>query len=130
MARRANTGIHVSETMCATGLGNLPQARRVSPPTLTIGDMIMAEERITEVQSPDGNTHTHTTVVTDGARSGGGGGMVLIALLVIVALVIGIWAFNKYGGAEANKDNAIANAANQVGDAAQKAGNAAQDAAH
>ena len=89
----------------------------------------MAEERITEVRSQDGDTHTHTTVIADGARSGGGGGIFLIALLIIVALVIGVWAFNKWGGAEANKDNAVANAANQVGDAAQKAGNAAQDAA-
>jgi uncharacterized protein HemX len=90
----------------------------------------MAEERITEVQSPGGETQTHTTVITDGERSGGGGGIFLIALLIIVALVLGIWAFNKYGGAEANKDNAVANAANQVGDAAQKAGDAAQDAAN
>jgi hypothetical protein len=98
--------------------------------TLAFGEKIMAEERITEVQSPDGNTHTHTTVVTDGARSGSGGGIFLIALLIIVAIVVAVWAFNKYGGAEADKDNAIANAAYQVGDAAQKAGNAAQDAAH
>lgn len=95
----------------------------------TGSSIIMVEERVTEVQSPDGNTHTHTTVVSDGGRSGGGG-MFLIALLIIVALVIGVWAFNKYGGAEANKDNAIANAANQVGDAAQEAGNAAKDAAN
>jgi len=88
----------------------------------------MAEERITEVQSPDGDTHTHTTVIADGARSGGGG-LFLIALLIIVALVVGVWAFNRFGGAEANKDNAIANAANQVGDAAQQAGDAAQEAA-
>ena len=90
----------------------------------------MAEERITEVESPDGSTHTHTTVIADGARSGGGGGIFLIALLIIVALVLGVWAFNRWGGAEANKDNAVAAAANQVGDAAQKAGDAAQDAAN
>jgi uncharacterized protein HemX len=88
----------------------------------------MVEERVTEVQSPDGNTHTLSTVVSVGARSGGGG-MFVIALLIIIALVIGVWAFNKYGGAEANKDNAVANAANQVGDAAQEAGAAAKDAA-
>jgi agmatine/peptidylarginine deiminase len=55
--------------------------------------------------------------------------MFIIALLIIVALVVGVWAFNKWGGAEANKDNAIANAANQVGDAAQDVGAAAKDAA-
>jgi uncharacterized membrane protein len=89
----------------------------------------MVEERITEVESPSGNTHTHTTVIADGERSGGGGGIFLIALLIIVALIVGIWACNKYGGAEANKDNSVANSANQVGDAAQKVGDAAQDAA-
>jgi uncharacterized protein HemX len=89
----------------------------------------MVEERVTQVDSPEGATHTHTTVITDGERSGAGGGILLIALLIIVALVVGVWAFNKYGGAEANKDNAIANAANQVGDAAQSVGDAAQDAA-
>jgi hypothetical protein len=88
----------------------------------------MVEERVTEVHEPDGDTHTHTTVISDGARSGGGG-MFIIALLIIVALVVGVWAFNKWGGAEANKDNAIANAANQVGDAAQDVGAAAKDAA-
>jgi uncharacterized protein HemX len=89
----------------------------------------MAEERVTETRTPDGNTHTHTTVIEDGGRSGGGAGW-LIALLILVAIVIGVWAFTQWGGSEANKNNAIANAANQVGDAAQKAGNAAQDAAN
>ena len=89
----------------------------------------MAEERVTETRSPDGNTHTHTTVIEDGGRSGGGAGW-LIALLILVAIVIGVWAFTQWGGSEANKNNAIANAANQVGDAAQQAGNAAQDAAN
>jgi len=48
----------------------------------------MAEERVTETRSPDGNTHTHTTVIEDGGRSGGGAGW-LIALLILVAIVIG-----------------------------------------
>ena len=89
----------------------------------------MAEERVTETQTPDGATHTHTTIIEDGGRSGGGAGW-LIAVLILIAIVIGVWAFTRYGGSEANKNNAIANAANQVGDAAQKAGNAAQDAAN
>jgi len=89
----------------------------------------MAEERVTETQTPDGATHTHTTIIEDGGRSGGGAGW-LIAVLILIAIVIGVWAFTRYGGSEANKNNAIANAANQVGDAAQKAGDAAQDAAN
>jgi hypothetical protein len=89
----------------------------------------MAEERITEIRSPDGDTHTHTTVISDGGGRSCGGALFVIALLIVVALIVGIWAFNTYGGAEANKDNAIANAANQVGDAAHDVGDAAQQAA-
>jgi uncharacterized membrane protein len=89
----------------------------------------MAQERVTETRTPEGDTHTHTTIIEDGGRSGGGAGW-LIAVLILIAIVIGVWAFTRYGGSEANKNNAIANAANQVGDAAQKAGNAAQDAAN
>lgn len=89
----------------------------------------MAQERVTETRTPDGDTHTHTTVIEDGGRSSGGAGW-LIALLILIAIVIGVWAFTQWGGSEANKNNAIANAANQVGDAAQQAGDAAQDAAN
>jgi hypothetical protein len=103
-------------------------ARRFAPNLIRRG-IAMVEERVTEVHSPDGDTHTHTTVVSDGGRAGGGG-MFMIALLIIVALVIGVWAFSKWGGAEASKDNAIANAAHQVGDAAKSVGDAAQDAAN
>ncbi len=88
----------------------------------------MAEERITEVRTPDGDTHTTHTVVTDGETRDGGSGW-LIAIVLLVAVVAGIWIFSSMGGAEANKDNAIASAANNVGDAAQKVGDAAQDAA-
>lgn len=88
----------------------------------------MTEERITEVETPGGDTHTHTTVITDQPRSGGGGTW-MIALLVLVALVVGIWAFSTMGGAEMNKDNAVADAANSVGDAATQVGDAAQEAA-
>lgn len=88
----------------------------------------MTEERITEVHTPDGDTHTTRTVVTDAPRSGGGSGW-LIAIVLIIALVVGIWAFTTMGGSEAAKDDAIADAADQVGDAAQSVGDAAQDAA-
>lgn len=88
----------------------------------------MTEERITEVRTPEGDTHTtHTTVISDEPRSGGSGWV--IALVLIIALVVGIWAFTSMGGAEVAKDDAIAGAANDVGDAAQSVGDAAQDAA-
>jgi len=90
----------------------------------------VAEERITEVETPTGDTHTTHTIVTDGEpRSGGGSGW-LIAIVLIIAVIAGIWFFSGMSGAEANKDNAIANAANDVGDAAQNVGDAAQDAAN
>lgn len=87
----------------------------------------MAEERITEYQSPSGNTHTHTTVIDDG-RSGGGSGW-MVALVLIVALAVGIWFFAGMSNSEAAKDNAIAEAAQNVGNAASNVGDAAQDAA-
>ncbi len=89
----------------------------------------MAEERITTVETPAGDTHTtHTTVIDDGARSGGGSGW-FIGLILILALVAGIYFFTQSNNSQAAKDNAIAGAANNIGDAAKKAGNAAQDAA-
>ena len=71
----------------------------------------MAEERITEVETPSGNTHTHTTVVSDGERSGGGATWIIVLLLIVVAAGA-LYFFSGMAGSEANKDNAIANAAN------------------
>lgn len=89
----------------------------------------MAEERVTEVESPTGATHTHTTVITDGERSGGGGATLLIVLLVVVLAGIAIWFFAGVSNSEVSKNNAIESAANQVGDAAKDAGNAVETAA-
>jgi uncharacterized protein HemX len=87
----------------------------------------MAEERITEVETPTGNTHTHTTVINDEPR--GGGATWIIVLLIVVLAALAIWFFSGMRGTEMNKDNAVAAAANDVGDAAQQAGNAVEDAA-
>ena len=90
----------------------------------------MAEERITEVETPSGDTHTTHTIVTDGdTRSGGGGSGWLIAIVLLIAVVAGIWFFSGMSNSEANKDNAIANAADNVGAAAKQAGNAVENAA-
>ena len=89
----------------------------------------MVEERITEVQTPSGDTHTTHTVVTDGEPRRGGGAGWVIALVLIAALVAGFFLFSNMSGSEVAKDNAIENAANDVGDAAQNVGNAARDAA-
>ena len=88
----------------------------------------MVEERITEVETPSGNTHTHTTVVSDGERSGGGATWLIVLLLIIVAAVA-IWFFSGMSNSEVAKDNAVAEAAGDVGDAAQQAGQAVDEAA-
>ena len=87
----------------------------------------MAEERITEVETPSGNTHTHTTVVGDEPR--GGGATWIIVLLIVILAAVAIWFFSGMRGTEMAKDNAVAEAANNVGDAASQVGDAAQDAA-
>jgi|SRR6476469_10793446 len=90
----------------------------------------MAEERITEVETPSGDTHTTHTIVTDGdTRSGGGGSGWLIAIVLLIAVVAGIWFFSGMSNSEAKKDDAIANAADNVGAAAKQAGNAVENAA-
>ena len=90
----------------------------------------MVDERITEVETPTGDTHTTHTIVTDGEpRSGGGSGW-LIALVLIIAVIAGIWFFSGMSNSESAKDNAVANAANDVGAAAEQVGDAAQDAAN
>lgn len=88
----------------------------------------MAEERITETETPSGNVHTtHTVVTDDGARRGGGSGW-LIALVLIVVAIVGIYLFSRQSDSEIARDNAIAEAAGDVGDAAQNVGDAAKDA--
>lgn len=76
----------------------------------------MTEERITETSTPNGNTHTHTTVITDQPASGGG--MKWIGLMVLV--VVGIGAFFLF--------SQMSDAAAQVGDAAGQVGAAAEQA--
>lgn len=89
----------------------------------------MTEERITRVETPEGNTHTTTTIVNDGEPRRSGGGMTWFVLFVVLlAVLVGIWAFTQMGGAEMAKDNAMANAADKVGAAAENIGDAAQDA--
>jgi hypothetical protein len=88
----------------------------------------MTEERITDVETPQGNTHTTHTVVTDGEARRGGSGW-LIALLLIIALVAAFLIFSNMSGSEVAKDNAVADAAGEVGAAAEQVGDAAQDAA-
>lgn len=88
----------------------------------------MVEERVTRVETPTGEAHTHTTVISDGPRSGGGATWLILLLLVIVAAVA-VFYLSGMSSSEAAKDNAIADAAQDVGAAAGQVGDAAQDAA-
>jgi uncharacterized protein HemX len=90
----------------------------------------MVEERITRVETPAGDSHTHTTVVTDAPRSSGSGAMWVVVLLLIVVAAIAVFYLSGMSGSETAKDNAVAEAAGDVGDAAQQVGDAAQDAAN
>jgi len=87
----------------------------------------MTEERITEISTPDTNTHTHTTVITDQPRSGGGFKWVMLLALVVVGIGAFL-VFSQMGDAEAAKDNSVADAAQQVGEAAGQVGDAAEQA--
>jgi hypothetical protein len=90
----------------------------------------MTEERITQVETPSGDTHTHTTVVTDAPRSGGGGGaMWVIVLLLVIVAAVAVFYVSGTSGSEVAKDNAVAEAAGDVGNAAQEVGTAAREAA-
>jgi hypothetical protein len=86
----------------------------------------MTEERITEVETPSGNTHTSHTIVDREPRSGGSGWV--IAIILILALLIGGYFLMRGTNSEVARDNAVAEAAGDVGDAAQKVGEAAEDA--
>lgn len=87
----------------------------------------MTEERITETQTPDGNTHTHTTVITDQPRSGGGFKWFGLLALIVVG-VIAVMVFSQMSDSEMTKDTAVADAAAQVGEAAGQVGDAAEQA--
>ncbi|GGD62796.1 hypothetical protein [Croceicoccus mobilis] len=89
----------------------------------------MTEERITEVETPSGNTHTHTEIIRESEprRSGGAGWIILVVL--VIAVLIGAFVLMQGSEAEIAKDNAIAGAADSVGNAAESVGSAADAAA-
>ena len=87
----------------------------------------MTEERITETRTPEGNTHTTTTIVSDRASSGGGTKWVGLIVLVVIA-VAALFVFSQMSESEAAKEAAVAEAAQQVGDAAEQVGAAAEEA--
>jgi hypothetical protein len=88
----------------------------------------MTEERITRVETPEGDTHTTTTIIHDGEPRRSGGTTWFVLFVVLLAVLVGIWAFTQMGGAEMAEDDAMANAADKVGAAAENVGDAARDA--
>ena len=101
----------------------------VSPSIDSEGEIRMTEERITRVDTPEGNTHVRTEVIRDAEprRSGGLGVMLLVVL--VIALLVGGFVLMQGQNAEIAKDNAVADAAGSVGNAAESIGNAADQAA-
>ena len=88
----------------------------------------MTEERITETRTPEGDVHTHTTVITDQPRSGGGGFKWFGLLILIVVAGVAVLIFTRMSDAEVAKDTAVAEAAEDVGNAAGQVGDAAEQA--
>jgi len=87
----------------------------------------MTEERITETRTPEGNTHTHTTVVTDQPSSGGVFKWFGLLALIIVG-AIAVLMFSRMSDSEVARDTAVSDAAAKVGEAAGQVGDAAEEA--
>lgn len=82
----------------------------------------MTEERITETETPSGETYTTHTIVTE--RRGGGGGWI-IGIVVLLIAVAGLYFISQMSDFEVGKNNAMTEAAGDVGDAADKVGESA-----
>lgn len=93
----------------------------------------MTEERIVQAETPEGNTHTSTTIITDRPDPDSGISIWFVMFAVLLAVLVAIWAFSSMGtdtpaedpmDAAAEQLNAAAGA---VGDAAEEVGDAAGD---
>lgn len=86
------------------------------------------QERIIETERPpEAQVHT-TTVIRERSSSGAMG--IFMALVLLVAVLGGIYLFNRQSESEVARNGAMAEAARDVGQAANKVGDAAQDAAN
>jgi flagellar basal body-associated protein FliL len=90
-------------------------------------DKNMTEERISQTRTPEGNTHTTTTIVSDGKNSGGSSKFVILLILVFLAAGA-LFVFSQMSDSETAKDAAVGEAAQNVGKAAEQVGDAAEDA--
>lgn len=87
----------------------------------------MTEERTTETRTPESNTHSTTTIVTDRQNSGGSSKWIGLIALILVAAVAP-FVFSQMSDSEAAKDAAVGEAAQSVGNAAEQVGDAAEEA--
>lgn len=92
----------------------------------------MSEERIVRTDSPEGHTHTSTTIITDRPDPDSGISAWFVLFVVLLAVLIGIWAFSSMTNQDAVEDELMDDAASQlnaaagaVGDAANEVGDAA-----
>lgn len=94
----------------------------------------MTEERIVRADTPEGHTHTSTTIITDRPDPDSGISVWFVMFAVLLAVLIGIWAFVSMGNTETAETDVLDSAgaelsaaADAVGDAAADVGDAAGD---
>lgn len=87
----------------------------------------MTEERIVRAETPEGNTHTSTTIITDKPDPDSGISSWFVLFVVLLAVLIGIWAFTSMNNSDAAADDTMDNAAAQLDAAAGAVGDAASD---
>lgn len=86
----------------------------------------MAQERIIETRSEQGDVVSRHVIINEGSERSGRLWLVLVLLVAIIGV---LFAVGQLSDAEMTKDAAITQAAEQVGEAAEQVGDAAQEAA-
>src|SRR5690606_18208126 len=74
-----------------------PFAQCTVEPRKQAARFIMTEERTTTYETPDGGSHTTTTIVTDAPSRSRGAGMWLVAIVLLVAVIGGLYVFSELG---------------------------------
>ena len=88
----------------------------------------MADETVTTSGPNEPTPTAHTTIIREGSSGSGMG--IFLAVIPLIAIIGGIYIFNRNSASEDTRNNAVAEAARNVGNAATKAGNAAENAAN
>jgi hypothetical protein len=109
-------------------------------PVIANKEHAMTEERIVRAETPEGNTHTSTTIITDRPDPDSGISIWFVMFAVLLAVLVAIWAFSSMGSDTPVEDpmdqaadelnqaaGAVGEAAGEVRDAASDVGQAASD---